>query len=194
MPGTALKIIAGLGNPGPEHLLTRHNAGFWFVDALAAKLGGRFRSHTRFQGEVCRVPLHGEEVTLLKPATYMNRSGLAIRSLTDYLKVTPAETLVVHDDLDLPVGQARFKLGGGHGGHNGLRDTSTHIGADYWRLRLGIGHPGDKSQVLDYVLYRAPKDDEEKILAAIAAALDALDVFVSKGGELAMNELHARTQ
>ena len=190
MSGTPLKIIAGLGNPGPEHLLTRHNAGFWFVDALAARLGGRFRSHTRFQGEICRVPLHGEEVTLLKPSTYMNRSGLAIRALTDYLKITPAETLVVHDELDLPVGEARFKLGGGHGGHNGLRDTTTHIGADFWRLRLGIGHPGDKSQVIDYVLHRAPKADEEKILAAIAAALDALDVFVRQGAEIAMNELH----
>jgi len=190
MPGTPLKIIAGLGNPGPEHLLTRHNVGFWFVDALAARLGGRFRSHNRFHGEICRVPLHGEEVTLLKPSTYMNHSGLAIRALTDYLKVTPAQTLVVHDELDLPVGEARFKLGGGHGGHNGLRDTTTHIGADFWRLRIGIGHPGDKSQVIDYVLHRAPKADEEKILAAIASALDALDIFVQRGAEIAMNELH----
>jgi len=190
MPGTLLKIIAGLGNPGPEHLLTRHNAGFWFVDALAARLGGKFRSHSKFQGDICRVQLHGEEVTLLKPMTYMNRSGLAIRSLTDYLKVKPEETLIAHDDLDLPVGEARFKLGGGHGGHNGLRDITTHIGAEYWRLRLGIGHPGDKSQVLDYVLRRAPKDDEEKILAAVARALDALDLFVRQGAEVAMNELH----
>ena len=192
MASTPIKIIVGLGNPGPEHVLTRHNVGFWFVDALAAKLGGRFRSHTRFQGEICRLPLNGDEVTLLKPATYMNRSGLAIRALTDYMKVSPAETLVVHDELDLPVGDARFKLGGGHGGHNGLRDTVTHIGADFWRLRIGIGHPGDKSQVIDYVLRRAPKEDEEKILASIAASLDALDVFVQQGAEKAMNGLHQK--
>lgn len=192
MPGTPIKIIIGLGNPGPEHVLTRHNAGFWFVDALAAKLGGRFRSHTKFQGEICRVPVNGSEITLLKPMTYMNRSGLAIRALSDYLKVTAAETLVVHDELDLPVGDIRFKLGGGHGGHNGLRDTVTHIGADFWRLRIGIGHPGDKSQVIDYVLRRAPRDEEDKILAGIAEALDALDTFMNQGSEIAMNGLHGK--
>lgn len=192
MSGTPIKIIVGLGNPGPEHVLTRHNAGFWFVDALAQRHGGRFRSHTKFQGEICRLPLDGGEITLLKPTTYMNRSGLAIRALSDYLKVTPAETLVVHDELDLPVGDARFKLGGGHGGHNGLRDTITHIGADFWRLRIGIGHPGDKSQVIDYVLHRAPKDEEEKIVASVAEALDALPVFLEQGAEKAMNGLHAK--
>ncbi len=192
MSGTPIKIIVGLGNPGPEHVLTRHNAGFWFVDALAARLDGRFRSHTRFHGEICRVTIDGDEITLLKPATYMNRSGLAIRALSDYLKVAPAETLVVHDELDLPVGDARFKLGGGHGGHNGLRDTVTHIGADFWRLRIGIGHPGDKSQVIDYVLRRAPKEEEEQILASIASSLDALQVFLGQGAEKAMNGLHQK--
>ena len=125
MAGTPLKIIVGLGNPGPEHLLTRHNAGFWFVDALAAKAGARFRPHTKFQGDICRTQLSGSEVTLLKPMTYMNRSGLAIRALCDYLKVQSSEVLVVHDELDLPVGEVRFKFGGGAGGHNGLRDTIT---------------------------------------------------------------------
>ena len=192
MSGTPIKIIVGLGNPGPEHVLTRHNAGFWFVDALALRFDGRFRSHTRFQGEICRVTIDGSEITLLKPATYMNRSGLAIRALTDYLKVTPAETLVVHDELDLPVGDARFKLGGGHGGHNGLRDTVTHIGADFWRLRIGIGHPGDKSQVIDYVLRRAPKAEEDRILDSIANSLDALQVFLGQGAEKAMNGLHQK--
>lgn len=190
MPGTPLRVIVGLGNPGPEHLLTRHNAGFWFVDALAARLGGKFRSHTKFQGEICRVQLSGVEVTLLKPTTYMNRSGLAIRALADYQKVSPAETLVAHDELDLPVGAARFKIGGGHGGHNGLRDTITHFGADFWRLRLGIGHPGDKSQVIDYVLRRAGKDEEGKIIEAVGAALDVLPMFVEQGSEKAMNALH----
>lgn len=193
MPGTPLRIIVGLGNPGPEHLLTRHNAGFWFVDALAARLGGKFRSHTKFQGEICRVQLCGIEVTLLKPTTYMNRSGLAIRALADYQKVAPAETLVAHDELDLPVGAARFKLGGGHGGHNGLRDTITHFGADFWRMRLGIGHPGDKSEVIDYVLHRAGKDEEAKIVAAVGASLDALPMFVEQGSEKAMNALHGKS-
>lgn len=192
MPGTPIKIIVGLGNPGPEHVLTRHNAGFWFVDALAQRHDGRFRSHTKFQGEICRLTLGGGEITLLKPSTYMNRSGLAIRALSDYLKVTPAETLVVHDELDLPVSDVRFKLGGGHGGHNGLRDTITHIGADFWRLRIGVGHPGDKSQVIDYVLHRAPKDEEDRIIASVGEALDALPVFLEQGAEKAMNGLHTR--
>jgi peptidyl-tRNA hydrolase, PTH1 family len=192
MPGTPLKIIVGLGNPGPEHLLTRHNAGFWFVDALAAKAGARFRSHTRFQGEICRMQLAGSEVTLLKPMTYMNRSGLAIRALFDYLKVSASEVLVVHDELDLPVGEVRFKFGGGAGGHNGLRDTITHLGADFWRLRLGIGHPGDKGEVIDYVLRRAPKEEEERLLESVGEALAALQVFVEQGAERAMNVLHGK--
>ncbi|HVF16936.1 MAG TPA: aminoacyl-tRNA hydrolase [Steroidobacteraceae bacterium] len=190
MSGTDLKIIVGLGNPGPEHLLTRHNAGFWFVDALAAKLGARFRSHTKFHGEICKLTVAGDEITLLKPTTYMNRSGLSIRALTDYQKVQPTQIMVVHDELDLPVGDARFKQGGGHGGHNGLRDTVTHIGPEFWRLRLGIGHPGDKSQVIDYVLRRAPKLEEDKILAAVAKSVDAIDTFIDKGSERAMNDLH----
>jgi peptidyl-tRNA hydrolase, PTH1 family len=192
MPGTPLKIIVGLGNPGPEHLLTRHNAGFWFVDALAAQLGGRFRSHNRFQGEICRAQLGSLELTLLKPMTYMNRSGLSIRALADYLKVAPSEILVAHDELDLPVGDVRFKLGGGPGGHNGVRDAITHLGADFWRLRLGVGHPGDKSEVIDYVLRRAPKDEEKQILACVQEALEALPVFIEQGAERAMNGLHGK--
>jgi PTH1 family peptidyl-tRNA hydrolase len=192
MTGTPLKIIVGLGNPGPEHLLTRHNAGFWLVDAQAAKVGARFRSHTRFQGEICRTQLAGGEVTLLKPMTYMNRSGLAIRALVDYLKVSANEVLIVHDELDLPVGDVRFKFGGGAGGHNGLRDAITHLGADFWRLRLGIGHPGDKSEVIDYVLRRAPKDEEERLLESVGHALEALQVFLEHGSERAMNGLHGK--
>jgi PTH1 family peptidyl-tRNA hydrolase len=192
MAGTPLRIIVGLGNPGPEHLLTRHNAGFWFVDALAAKAGARFRSHTKFQGEICRTQLSGGEVTLLKPMTYMNRSGLAIRALFDYLKVQASEVLVVHDELDLAVGEVRFKLGGGAGGHNGLRDTITHIGQDFWRLRLGIGHPGDKSEVIDYVLRRAPKEEEARLLESVSEAIPVLQVFLEQGAERAMNDLHGK--
>lgn len=190
MAGTPLSIIVGLGNPGPEHQLTRHNAGFWFVDALARAHGSQFRSHARYHGEVCRVALDGREVVLLKPQTYMNRSGLSIRALLDYIKAPVGELLVVHDELDLPPGTARFKLGGGHGGHNGLRDTITHCGADFWRLRLGIGHPGDRSEVIDYVLQRAAPVDEDAIVASIRAALDTLPTFVRDGAEKAMNALH----
>ena len=192
MPGTSLKIIVGLGNPGPEHLLTRHNAGFWFVDALAANLRGSFRGHSKFHGDICRVQYCGQDITLLKPSTYMNRSGLAVRALADYIKVEAAEILVVHDELDLQVGETRFKLGGGAGGHNGLRDTATHMGPDFWRLRIGVGHPGDKSQVIDYVLRRAPKGEEEKILASIDQSLQALPTFLEQGAERAMNGLHSK--
>jgi len=194
MAGTPLAIIVGLGNPGPEHRLTRHNAGFWFVDALARAHGAQFRAHARYQGEVCRVSLDGCDVTLLKPQTYMNRSGLSIRSLLDYVKAPTGELLVVHDELDLPPGTARFKLGGGHGGHNGLRDTITHCGVDFWRLRLGIGHPGDKSQVIDYVLQRASPQDEQSIVQSVDAALQALPVFVRDGAEKAMHALHSAKQ
>ena len=190
MAGTPLSIVVGLGNPGPEHQLTRHNAGFWFVDALARAQGAQFRSHSRYHGEICRVALEGRELVLLKPHTYMNRSGLAVRALLDYVKVPVGELLVVHDELDLPPGTARFKFGGGHGGHNGLRDTITHCGADFWRLRLGIGHPGDRSEVIDYVLQRASRADEDAIVASIGASLDALSVFVRDGAERAMHALH----
>jgi len=192
MAGTPLQIVVGLGNPGPEHRLTRHNAGFWFVDALARAQGAQFRSHSRYQGEVCRVELDGREVVLLKPQTYMNRSGLSVRALLDYIKAPVGELLVVHDELDLPPGTARFKLGGGHGGHNGLRDTITHCGPDFWRLRLGIGHPGDRSQVIDYVLQRATQADEEAIVTSIGTSLEALTVFVRDGAEKAMKVLHTQ--
>ena len=192
MAGTPLSIIVGLGNPGPEHRLTRHNAGFWLVDALARSQGVQFRSHARYQGEIARVNLEGREITLLKPQTYLNRSGLSVRALMDYTKSPASEILVVHDELDLPPGVARFKLGGGHGGHNGLRDTITHCGADFWRLRLGIGHPGDRSQVIDYVLQRAAPADEEDIVTSVGASLEALTVFVRDGAEKAMKVLHTQ--
>ncbi len=191
MPGTPLQIVVGLGNPGPEHSLTRHNAGFWFVDALARASGAQFRPHARYQGEVCRVVLEGRELMLLKPQTYMNRSGLSVRALLDYVKSPVGELLVVHDELDLPPGVARFKFGGGHGGHNGLRDTITHCGAEFWRLRIGIGHPGDRGEVIDYVLQRARAHEEDAIVAGIGAARDALSTFVREGSEKAMHALHS---
>jgi PTH1 family peptidyl-tRNA hydrolase len=193
MSSATLNAIVGLGNPGPEHVHTRHNAGFWFVDALAAKYKGHFRAHAKYHGEVCRVEMAGQEITLLKPQTYMNRSGLSVRALCDYLKILPQQVLVAYDELDLPIGTARFKFGGGAGGHNGVRDTATHLGADFWRLRIGIGHPGNKSEVIDYVLRRAPAAEEKQIQDSITRAAEASVVFLEQGSEKAMNGLHGKT-
>lgn len=193
MAGTPLSIIAGLGNPGPEHRLTRHNAGFWLVDALARAHRAQFRAHSRYHGEICRVTIEGQELVLLKPQTYMNRSGIAVQALVDYLKAPVAELLVVHDELDLPAGVARLKFGGGPGGHNGMRDVITHCGPEFWRLRIGIGHPGDRSLVIDYVLQRASPADEQAIAGTLPAAIDALSVFLTEGSEKAMHRLHSRT-
>ena len=146
MAGLPLRIIVGLGNPGPEHQVTRHNAGFWFVDLLARRHGGEFRDYRKYSGETARINISGQEIVLLKPTTYMNRSGLSVRQLSDFYKIAAEEILVAHDELDLPVGSVRLKQGGGHGGHNGLRDTIAHIGETFWRLRLGVGHPGQQDR------------------------------------------------
>jgi len=188
-----LKIVAGLGNPGPEHRTTRHNAGFWLVDELARRHVGEFRDYRKYSGETARITLGGKELILLKPTTYMNRSGLSIRQLSDFFKIAPGEILVAYDELDLPVGAVRLKFGGGHGGHNGVRDTMAHIGEGFWRLRLGIGHPGSKADVIDYVLSRAPQREEEAILEAVKAAADALPLLLEQGAERAMTVLHSRS-
>ena len=190
--GWPLRIVAGLGNPGPEHQVTRHNAGFWFVDLLARRHGGEFRDYRKYSGETARITVSGQELILLKPTTYMNRSGLSIRQLSDFFKIAPEQILVAHDELDLPVGAVRLKSGGGHGGHNGLRDTITHIGEDFWRLRIGIGHPGSKAEVLDYVLNRAPRIEEDMILEAVNSAADSLPLMLEQGAERAMTRLHSR--
>jgi peptidyl-tRNA hydrolase, PTH1 family len=192
MAGLTLKIIAGLGNPGPEHLATRHNAGFWFVDLLARKHGGEFRDYRKYSGETARININGQDITLLKPTTYMNRSGLSIRQLSDFFKVAPDQILIAHDELDLPVGSVRLKQGGGHGGHNGLRDTIAHIGEAFWRLRLGVGHPGNKAEVIDYVLTRAPRPEEDLILDAVGTAADSVPLLLEQGAERAMTRLHSR--
>lgn len=192
MAGLSLRLIVGLGNPGPEHADTRHNAGFWFVDALASAHRGSLRPHNRYHGEVGRIEIDGRELWLLKPTTYMNRSGMAIRALMDYVRIEAGETLVAHDELDLPVGSVRLKQGGGAGGHNGLKDTITHVGDAFWRLRLGIGHPGNRAEVIDYVLRRAPAAEERLIHGAVNAAVDALPRLLSDGAEKIMNTLHRR--
>jgi PTH1 family peptidyl-tRNA hydrolase len=192
MGGLPLRIVAGLGNPGPEHMTTRHNAGFWFVDELARRHGGEFRDYRKYSGETARITIGGKEIILLKPTTYMNRSGLSIRQLGEFYKIPAAEVLVAHDELDLPVGSTRLKFGGGHGGHNGLRDTMAHIGEGFWRLRLGIGHPGNKAEVIDYVLTRAPLREEAVLMDAVNAAADAMPLLLEQGAERVMTVLHGR--
>jgi PTH1 family peptidyl-tRNA hydrolase len=192
MAGLPLRIIVGLGNPGPEHQVTRHNAGFWFVDLLARRHGGEFRDYRKYSGETARITIAEREILLLKPTTYMNRSGLSIRQVSDFFKIAPEDILVAHDELDLPVGTVRLKLGGGHGGHNGLRDAIAHIGEGFWRLRLGIGHPGNKAEVIDYVLTRAPRTEEDSILEAISTTADVMPLLLEQGAERAMTRLHSR--
>ena len=187
-----IRLIVGLGNPGSKYDKTRHNAGFWFVDELAKRYGGQFAAEKRFSGDACKILLGRETVWLLKPMTFMNRSGLAARQLADFFRIPVEQVLVAHDELDIPVGDVRLKQGGGHGGHNGLRDLHAHLGKDYWRLRIGIAHPGDRNQVVDYVLSQPGRDDEIMILRAIDKAADLMEQVVSGDIQKAMNELHRK--
>ncbi len=183
--------IAGLGNPGPEYRDTRHNAGFWFVDRLAGRRGWTFKPRPKLSGEECRERLGDTTLILFKPTTWMNHSGQAVRALLDWYKLAPADLIVVHDDLDLPPGTARLKEGGGHGGHNGLRDIDRHLGTQaYLRLRIGIGHPGDAALVTPYVLSRPPAGEQDMIEAAFERALDVLPLLAAGEVPRAMNELH----
>ncbi|SFM68090.1 peptidyl-tRNA hydrolase [Ectothiorhodospira mobilis] len=187
----SIRLIAGLGNPGPRYDRTRHNAGFWFVEALARRHGGHFKSERRFAGDVARVQLEGQEVWLLKPMSFMNHSGQPIRLLADFYKIPPEAILVVHDEIDLPPGAARLKRGGGHGGHNGLRHIMGHMGQDFLRLRLGVGHPGHRDEVVPFVLSRPPKAEEEAVTQAIERALDVVPEVVTGALQQAMNRLHS---
>ncbi len=192
-PIPSLRLVVGLGNPGPEYAQTRHNAGFWLVDELAGQHGAQFRPDGKAHGESCRIALGSQEFWLLKPMTYMNRSGLAVAALARFHRIPPPAILVVHDDLDLPPGTARLKRGGGHGGHNGLRDVIARLGApDFLRLRLGIGHPGDRREVLDYVLRRAPREEQALLETAIAEALRELPRIAAGQLAQAMQALHRR--
>ena len=189
---SAVQLIVGLGNPGAEYEQTRHNAGFWFVDALARAAGCALRGEARFHADVARCTLHGHDCRLQKPTTFMNRSGQAVAALAKFLRIPPGESLVVHDELDLPPGTARLKKGGGHGGHNGLRDLIAHLGTqDFLRLRLGVGHPGDRSQVVDYVLHRPSREDHELINAAMQRALEVMPLAIAGEFERAMHRLHS---
>jgi len=190
---SAIQIIVGLGNPGDRYDQTRHNAGFWFVDELARRYGGDFREDRRHQGEIARIAVDGRDVRLLKPSTFMNRSGNSARSLASYLKVPAEGLLVAHDELDLPVGTARLKRGGGPGGHNGLKDLIAHIGKDFLRLRLGIGHPEHQGDVVDFVLNRPSRKEAEKIRTAVDKAAEVLPLLLGEGEQKAMKGLHTDT-
>jgi len=187
-----IRIIAGLGNPEDRYERTLHNAGFWFVDALARKYGGSFRYEKKFDADSCRVKMHGEDVWLVKPQSYMNNSGQPIRGLLDYYRLSVTELLVAHDEIDLPPGTVRLKEGGGHGGHNGLRDIVRHCGADFLRLRLGVGHPGDKDQVTNYVLKRGSSDVEAAIEHNIDDAMAVMPELVDGNINAAMKKLHTK--
>ena len=186
-----LRLIVGLGNPGAEYLRTRHNAGFWFVDALAAGQGERWGFDGKLHGETCKVRIDGQSVWLLKPATFMNKSGIAVASALRYYKIEPDECLVAHDELDLDAGTVRMKFDGGHGGQNGLRDIVAQLGhGRFHRLRIGIGHPGHRDKVTPWVLGRPSAQDEDAITDGIARALDVLPLAVGGQFEKAMQRLH----
>ena len=186
-------LIAGLGNPGPKYERTRHNAGFWFVERLAERNRLDLRPEKKLHGRAVRGTVEGVEAVLLAPETFMNDSGRSLRAATDFYRIPAERVLVIYDELDLPPGTVRFKQGGGHGGHNGLRSIFSHLGTpEFWRLRLGIGHPGMAAMVTPWVLGRADAEDERAILDGIDRALEVLPTFLGgKQGE-AMKVLHAR--
>ena len=190
----ALKLIAGLGNPGDKYSRTLHNAGFWFVDALTRKYGGGFRYEKKFDADVCRTAIRGSDVWLVKPQSFMNLSGGPVRAVLDYYRLRPADMLVAHDEIDLPPGVVKLKLGGGHGGHNGIRDVIQHCGRDFVRLRLGVGHPGEKSKVTGHVLKKGGTDVESAVERNIDEAIAALDVWLEDGLSAAMKSLHTKSQ
>lgn len=188
-----IRLIVGLGNPGPQYAETRHNAGFWQLEALARAMRVQFQPESKFYGQVARLAPPYGDTRLLMPATFMNRSGQAVGALSQFFKLAPAEILVVHDELDLPPGIAKLKTGGGHGGHNGLKDITRALGNNnqFHRLRLGIGHPGHRDQVTPYVLGKPPATDRDLIEQAITAANRGLELTLKEGLLAAKQYLHS---
>ena len=187
-----IKLIVGLGNPGKEYQENRHNAGFWFVESLASVLGSKFNGQSKFLGETSTVNFGSKKVYLLKPQTFMNNSGGSIKSFLSYYNIKPEETLVIHDELDLPVGSVKLKLGGGHGWHNGLRDTIKALGTNnFYRLRMGIGHPGTKNDVVGFVLSPPGSSELKLIEQGMTNASGIIEMLVNGDFEGAMNLLHS---
>lgn len=188
-----IQLFVGLGNPGPEYAATRHNAGFWWIDAVAREHGTRLHSESKFFGLAGRLQCGQQEAWLLQPTTFMNASGRAVAALARFYKILPEDILVIHDELDLPPGTVKLKKGGGHGGHNGLKDIAAHLGtADFWRLRLGIGHPGDRDAVVGFVLKAPTREEAALIEDNIAQSLDLLPLLLQGQTEAAMLKLHTK--
>jgi len=189
-----MKLIVGLGNPGAQYERTRHNAGFWLVDRLARTAGATLHSEARYHGLAARVTIAGEQCWLLEPQTFMNLSGRAVAALANFYKIEPSDVIVAHDELDLPAGSAKMKLGGGFAGHNGLRDITEKLGTrEFWRLRLGIGHPGDKSLVHAYVLSPPRSEEQALIDEAITRCLSIVEWIARGDYEAAMLRLHTKS-
>ena len=188
-----IRLLVGLGNPGPEYEATRHNAGFWFIDEAARKLATHLTIERSYSGRVGRTNRSEGPVWLLQPMTFMNLSGKSVAALARFFKIAPNEILVAHDELDLLPGQVKIKLGGSHAGHNGLKDIQAQLGsADFWRLRLGIGHPGVKAEVINYVLRKPLAEQREAIDKSIEQSINALDLLLSGNMEHAMMKIHAK--
>ena len=188
-----IRLLVGLGNPGPEYEATRHNAGFWFIDEVARSLRVSLAPERSYFGLVARANLANGPVWLLEPMTFMNLSGKSVAALARFFKIAPNEILVAHDELDLMPGQVKMKLGGSHAGHNGLKDIQAQLGsADFWRLRLGIGHPGVKAEVVDYVLRKPIAEQREAIAKSIEQSLSALTLLLEGDMERALMKVHAK--
>ena len=187
---TGIRLAVGLGNPGDEYAGNRHNAGGWFVDYLARRHGGVFKSQGKLLGASCRIEAGSCALWLFKPATFMNDSGRALRAFADFHKLETRAILVAHDEIDFEVAKTRVKYGGGHGGHNGLADVIRHLGADFWRLRIGVGHPGRRDKVTRHVLSNPGEDDVVAIMAAIECACDVIEQLADGDFDAAMNALH----
>ncbi len=190
---STIKLIVGLANPGCEYASTRHNAGAWFIEQLAQRYNQSLKNETKFFGYTARINVNNQDIRLLIPTTYMNLSGKAVQAMATFYQIKPEEILVAHDELDLNPGNAKFKLGGGHGGHNGLKDIINKLGnnPNFYRLRIGIGHPGDKSKVVGFVLNKPSKPEQNLIDQAIDESVRCTEVLVNQGIEAAMNRLHA---
>jgi PTH1 family peptidyl-tRNA hydrolase len=186
-----IKLFVGLGNPGPEYEQTRHNAGFWWLDAFAKELGSSFKSERQFSGHTAKASAEGHTLWLLKPQTFMNLSGQSVGALARFYKIAPSEILVVHDELDIPPGEAKLRFAGSHAGHNGLRDIHEKLGSDaYWRLRVGIGHPGAKSEVLKWVLQKPTLDQSILIDQCIQRTLKAYPLLITGDTQRATQQIH----
>ena len=187
-----MKLVVGLGNPGREYETTRHNAGFWWVENLADLQHIRLQTESKFFGRVGKLGAGPNDGWLLLPQTFMNASGRAVQALVGFYKIAPDEILVVHDELDLEPGTVRLKKGGGVAGHNGLKDIAAALGPDFWRLRIGIGHPGERSEVVNYVLRPPRQEETELISAAIERSLEVWPLIRAGEMEKAMHRLHTQ--